>query len=175
MIRSALPNDAKAIASVHIRSWQQAYAELLPSEYLGSLDSALAMREAFWARAIETGRETILVAELDEQVVGWISVGASRDSDAVAGVTGEVLAIYVLAEQWGSGVGLVLWEAGLQRLADHGYRQLTLWVLAANARARRFYRKAGWVAQAQHARSLERGGVKLEEIRYGWPVRRCNP
>lgn len=39
MIRKASPSDAKAIAQVHISSWQDAYRDLMPAEYLLSLGS----------------------------------------------------------------------------------------------------------------------------------------
>ena len=48
MIRSAQPSDAAGIARVHVRSWQQAYAGLMPAEYLDALEKTLTQREAGW-------------------------------------------------------------------------------------------------------------------------------
>ncbi|MGB3126049.1 MAG: GNAT family N-acetyltransferase [Pseudomonas sp.] len=169
MIRTARPSDAKAIAHVHVSSWQAAYRNLMPAEYLDSLVTTLARREAFWARSIEAGESNVLVAELNGQVVGWISVGASRDDDAVSGHTGEVLAVYVLAAHWQTGVGLALWKAGVQWLMAQGFQGLTLWVLSRNESAVRFYRRAGCVEDAGSERSLGRGGVSLVEARYRLP------
>lgn len=53
MIRMARPSDAKAIAQVHVSSWQEAYCDLMPTEYLNSLEATLAQRESFWVRSIE--------------------------------------------------------------------------------------------------------------------------
>lgn len=39
MIRKALPSDAKAIAQVHISSWQDAYRNLMSAQYMQSLGS----------------------------------------------------------------------------------------------------------------------------------------
>src|SRR5476649_2481496 len=89
MIRKALPADAEAIAQVHISSWQQAYRDLMPVEYLNSLEATLAQRQSFWIRSIESGESDVWVAELNKQVVGWISVGASRDEDAAGGNRSE--------------------------------------------------------------------------------------
>ena len=166
MIRSAIPPDAKAIAQVHIRSWQRAYRDLMPSEYLDSLEVTLPQRVSYWTNAIQSGDSTLLVAELDNQVIGWISVGASRDTDAAANNAGEVMALYVLEEHWQTGIGRALWNAGLQRLIEQGHSLLTLWVLVRNERAIRFYRKAGWVEETGTKRNLVRGGVTLEEVRY---------
>ena len=143
MIRRALPADAKAIAQVHISSWQDAYRDLMPSQFLSGLQATLTRREAHWVRSLALGASTVWVAEVGQQVVGWIAVGASRDEDAVQANVGEVMAVYVLAEHWYTGVGLALWKAGLQDLLAQGYERLTLWVLAGNERAIRFYRRAG--------------------------------
>ncbi|WP_426219692.1 GNAT family N-acetyltransferase [Pseudomonas sp. DWRC2-2] len=166
MIRKALPGDANAIAQVHIRSWQEAYRDLMPAEFLKGLDATLARRESFWVRSIESGESDVWVAELDGKVIGWISVGASRDEEAAGANTGEVMAIYVLAKYWQTGVGLALWNAGLQFLMEQGYECLTLWVLSRNERAIRFYRRMGCVEDPGSERHLQRGGVTLEEMRY---------
>lgn len=167
MIRKALPSDAKAIAQVHIRSWQEAYRDLMPADYLNSLEATLARRESSWMGAIASGESPVWVAELDNQVVGWISVGASRDEDIAAGNVGEVMAIYVLAGYWHKGVGLALWNTGVHYLAAQQYPRATLWVLAGNERAIRFYRRAGCVEEPGTERTLHRGGVALVEVRYG--------
>lgn len=169
MIRKAFPSDAKAIAQVHISSWQDAYRDLMPAQYLSSLGATLAQRESFWTRSIESDESTVWVAEVDRQVVGWISVGASRDEDAAGANTGEVMAIYVSARYWQTGAGLALWKAGLQSLIEHGFQGLTLWVLSRNERAIRFYRRAGCVEETGTERTLQRGGVILDEVRYRLP------
>ncbi|OAE13271.1 GNAT family acetyltransferase [Pseudomonas simiae] len=174
MIRQALPSDAKAIAQVHISSWQQAYRDLIPAEYLNALDATLAQRESSWIRSIESAESNVWVAELNQQVVGWITVGASRDEDATEGNAGEVMAIYVLASHWQTGVGLALWKAGLQWLVEQGYQRLTLWVLTGNERAIRFYRRAGCVEETGSERNLQRGGAALVEVRYGLPFTRLS-
>ena len=166
MIRKALPSDAKTIAQVHISSWQAAYRDLMPAQYLSSLEATLAQRESFWMRALESDESNVWVAHVDKHVVGWISVGASRDEDAAGANTGEVMAIYVLARYWQTGAGLALWKAGLQTLRECGFQGVTLWVLSLNERAIRFYRRAGCVADAGSERNLIRGGVTLEEVRY---------
>ncbi|OLY73880.1 GNAT family acetyltransferase [Pseudomonas sp. ATCC PTA-122608] len=166
MIRAARIDDAGDIAWVHIRSWQQAYRELMPADYLASLEATQPRREAFWRQSIEQENEAVFVAEVEGRVVGWIVVSPSRDEDANPGETGEVQALYVLAEHWGTGVGRALWLWGLEYLASLGLETATLWVLAGNHRAIRFYRNAGWIAQPESSRTLTRGGCELAEVRY---------
>lgn len=168
MIRDALPEDAQGIAQVHVRSWQQAYRELLPSDFLDSLSATLPRREAYWTDALSRKEAEVLVAEVGGQVVGWVAVGPCRDEDRSGKEWGEVQAIYVLADYWDKGIGTALWQAGSGRILDQGYKRLSLWVLAANSRAIRFYERFGGRAEPDSRRSLARGGVALEEVRYVW-------
>lgn len=62
MIRSAEPHDAGAIAAVHIRSWQQAYRDLIPGDYLASLDATLDRRTEQWSTSIQNGEPQLYVA-----------------------------------------------------------------------------------------------------------------
>ena len=50
-------------------------------------------------------------------------------------------------------------------LARLGFEETVLWVLPANARARRFYEIAGWVADGA-SRTTEVLGVVVPEVRY---------
>ena len=82
LVRRAEPQDAPAVARVHVASWRQAYGGLLPQEYLDSL--SVEARTMTWAKAFSQlpGRSsTTLVGELDGQIVGFACVGPSRDDD----------------------------------------------------------------------------------------------
>ncbi|WP_438868874.1 GNAT family N-acetyltransferase [Pseudomonas sp. L1(2025)] len=168
MIRDAMLKDAKHIAHVHVRSWQQAYVDLMPADFLASLTTSLPQKEAHWARSIESKQADTLVAEVNGNVIGWLSLGPCRDADTPEATAGEVMAIYVLADYWGHGIGAQLWQAGFQRLGDQGYTRISLWVLAANQRAIRFYTSFGGTEEPGSRRTLVRGGVTLEEVPYVW-------
>jgi RimJ/RimL family protein N-acetyltransferase len=45
---------------------------------------------------------------------------------------------------WSAGLGRALTDAALAELRAVGYRRVVLWTLTGNARARRFYDKAGF-------------------------------
>jgi GNAT superfamily N-acetyltransferase len=94
-------------------------------------------------------------------VVGFVSVGASRDADA----SGELFAIYVEPDHWGTGVGGDLLAAGEQRLRELGHTDAILWVLEDNPRARRFYERAGWSRDGAR-RPITFLGVEVPEARY---------
>jgi GNAT superfamily N-acetyltransferase len=142
VVRDAEPGDAAAIADVHIRTWQVAYAHLFPAAGLASLEDRRLQRERFWKEAIESAlpRSHKLVSERDRRIVGFASAGPAEDDASL----GELYAIYVLPEEWGSGAGRALLAEALERLRGSGFREAVLWVLDDNPRARAFYERAGW-------------------------------
>ena len=73
--------------------WQAAYSPVLPAERLAQLSVE--------RRARQWRDWPPLLAESGDVVVGFVSVGASRDADA----DGELFAIYVDPDYWGRGVG----------------------------------------------------------------------
>ena len=64
-----------------------------------------------------------------------------------------------------TGAGRALLQAAQAELARLGFEETVLWVLPANARARRFYEIAGWVADGTE-RTAEVLGVTVPEVRY---------
>jgi ribosomal protein S18 acetylase RimI-like enzyme len=165
-VRDARPADAEQIADVHVRSWQAAYHGLLPQEYLDRLDPA--DRLPRWRRTLdETDRTAggVLVAVADGEVCGAAWFGPSCDPDADPEQVGELAGIYLLAEAWGQGLGRSLMATATERLAAAGYAQATLWVLESNARARRFYRRAGWTEDGA-VKQDDRLGFPITEVRY---------
>jgi ribosomal protein S18 acetylase RimI-like enzyme len=145
-VRTASPDDADAIARVHIGTWQAAYAHIFPAEALDRLASRLAQRAEFWQEAIASGnpRSHTLVGQERDRVVGFASIGPTRDDDLDPEQVGELFAIYVLPEAWGEGVGRALMRELVARLRKERFRAAILWVLEDNPRTRRFYELAGW-------------------------------
>ena len=162
-IQPATLEDCHAIAEAHVESWQHAYKQILPASYLASL--SVTEREAMWRRAVEQWPSQLLVARIAGQIVGFVSFGASRDEGA-SPECAEVWAIYVLPAFWSAGIGRQLWLAARQRILEAGYKSISLWVIAGNERAIRFYERAGFSAEIESRKQFELGGASLEEVRY---------
>lgn len=159
MIRPGTPTDAEGVAVVHVRTWQAAYAHVFPAAELANL--SVERRSQLWAEYLPREDVGIFVAESDGVVTGFVSVGASRDTPG----EGELYAIYVDPDHWGTGAGRELIAAGEDWLRSHGYEDATLWVLEDNPRARRFYVAAGWRFDGER-RPIEFLGVEVPEVRY---------
>ena len=161
-IRSASEADAEQIAAVHIASWREAYADIVPKEYLDGLD--VAARTERWREHFAglDHASSIWVAHEGDEVLGFASLGPSRDEDADR-TTMEIYSIYLEPSAWGRGVARELMRTVVAALPPGA--AVTLWVLAANERAQRFYRRAGFVADGVE-RMEEIGGQHFREVRY---------
>ncbi|MGI9609343.1 MAG: GNAT family N-acetyltransferase [Acidimicrobiia bacterium] len=158
MSRLAIREDAAAIATAHIRSWQEAYIGIFSAEFLGSLDvDSRAERVGEW---IESDRLGVLVAERNGDIAGFSLLGHGDDEG-----WGELLAIYALPDVWGTGVGHELMVGSMDWFRDSGFERAYLWVLEQNPRARAFYESHGWTL-GKPIRLEEIGGSAVTEVRY---------
>jgi ribosomal protein S18 acetylase RimI-like enzyme len=161
-IVAASADDCRAIAELHVASWRAAYAHLLAAEYLSGL--SVEQREASWRKVLAEGRSELLVARRDGVILGFASFGPSRDQDAPP-ARGELWAIYVHPDAWSTGVGRRLLAAARERLAASGHASASIWVLAGNERAIRFYAAAGFALEPESAKEFELGGARVREVR----------
>jgi GNAT superfamily N-acetyltransferase len=162
-VRNARVEDADAVASIHVRSWQAAHRGLIDQEVLDSL--SIPERTANWRGFITEPLPTslgILVAVRDGAILGWASLGSGRDVDGVN--DGEVYGIYADPDAWSTGVGVALLAAAEQRIVDAGHTRAYLWVLDGNDRADGFYARQGW--ELDGATKIDtRPGFTLQEHR----------
>lgn len=168
-IRPARAEDADQIAATHVEGWQWGYRGQLPDDALANIDAAA--RLALWRRVLagETPDADVWVATRNrddgrERVVGFVSAGPSRDPGA-AEDEGEIYALYLRAEQAGTGAGRALLATALAALRERGAASVVLWVLASNARARRFYERAGFAPDGGE-KTAPWQGHELREVRY---------
>ncbi|MDW5265612.1 MULTISPECIES: GNAT family N-acetyltransferase [Acidobacteriaceae] len=162
LLRPAQPDDALAVASVHVRSWQVAYRRLLPDDYLDQLRAEDRAPHYDFA-TLDPQKPRTIVAEDDGCIRGFVTAAPSRDSDLPS--YGEIYALYVDPEQWGQGIGAALMAAARAHLVQAGFQHALLWVLAGNLRAERFYRRDGWTSD-DHRRNDTIWGITVEEVRY---------
>ena len=128
-------SEIKGKGYVHWKSWQEAYAGIVPQTYLeGRMTLEKCEAIAFrWP-------DNILVAKDGERVVGFAGYGKCRNDDLPD--AGEVFAIYILSEYYGQSVGWRLMREALKQLS--AYSRIAVWVLKDNRRAIRFYERCGF-------------------------------
>jgi GNAT superfamily N-acetyltransferase len=150
LVRSPEITDAQQIARTMNDSWRVGYRGLLSDAILDGLDDARGTTR--WARWLRHGYENAgrraefrVTTDAARQIVGVSGFGADRDLPNDAD-RGELWLLYVAPSHWGLGYGYALLRDAEEALAATGRRNLALWVLEGNDRARRFYERAGWRA-----------------------------
>jgi GNAT superfamily N-acetyltransferase len=151
------PDDVDEVARVHVRVWQEAYAGLMPADYLDSLDPT-AFGEG-WRDRLRQPRAGVAhwLARDDRGVVGITTSGPARDDEAP--LPFELYAINVLARGHGTGVAAALLA---QAIADD---PAYLWVLEGNTRAQAFYRRHSFADDGGRKREPDTGAVEIRMAR----------
>lgn len=166
-VRSAWPGDAKTIGAIHVETWRDSYAGVLPDDML--LRMSAEIEGGRWARILHGG-EAVLVAETDAgRVVAFGSCGPARRTSL--DYAGEVYTLYVHPDFQDQGIGRRLLRALFGALEKRGYRSAVIWVLQVNP-SRYFYQTMGGRHVADRDGRL--WGVVLPEAAYGWD-RLCVP
>ena len=181
VIRSASPEDAAQIAAVMRDSWFAGYDGIIAPAIIDRAtapDGGARIRQSFrirpWQRMIAAVARGPAPAGAT-RIVGYASFGPERDvldmpwpypltPAGSAGEIAELYALYVHPAWWSTGTGRALMDQVLAKVRAAGYAYITLWVLEANARARRFYQRAGFAPDGARHVLDDLGGIT--EIRY---------
>jgi GNAT superfamily N-acetyltransferase len=121
-------HDAEACHLVHWAAATEGYAHIFPRDLYPFPSNEMRKRWHHWCQEAE-----VLVAEIDGRIVG---------ATAITGT--ELRAFFVHPEFWGTGAAGRLHDAVIERIGSRGQTSMSLWVLEANSRARRFYGARGW-------------------------------
>ena len=164
-VRRATAVDAAEIARIHVEAWRDAYAALLPAEYLARMDAKI--EAARWSRASGFSRRTenTLVADAEGEVVGYAVVGPARRGRPAP--SGEVYALYVETDWREHGIGRALVEAAFDLFRKRGLAEAVIWCLEGNFAGRGFYERCGG-RRLSEARLEEVGGTPLPTVGYHW-------
>lgn len=145
------------ISRIYELSWKYAYKGIIPQAYLDSIP------EGKWALSITKDGMNNLVAEENGKIIGTSCYCRSR-WEKFRGF-GEIVSIYFLPEHMGKGHGSALLGRAVGELKKLGFREILLWVLEANVRAKCFYERNGFVPTDEYM-SSEIGGRELREQMY---------
>jgi GNAT superfamily N-acetyltransferase len=166
MIRPATLEDAARLAEIHIASWQAAYRDLLPADFLAGLSEERESRTAQWQDwlGIVSEHRKVLVGVDDEVIVGFAHVGPSGDKDLKASQVGELYAMYLDPAYYRQGWGSQLMDAVFAEMRESGFAEGALWVMTANDAGRSFYSSHGWEPDGRTADHCV--GIEIPAVRY---------
>lgn len=163
-VRPLRAEDIEAIVDIHMNGWRSAYQGIIADEILAQLDRT-AWLKRYRDLAAGVGPTQVFVA-VSDRPLGHVSFGPYREqgSEKLDPNVGEILSIYIDEAVYGTGVGAALLDAALDMLPQ---REVRLWVLEENHRARRFYEKSGLRPDGDREMWTPRGSaLAYPEIRY---------
>ncbi|GHB16836.1 N-acetyltransferase [Streptomyces viridiviolaceus] len=164
-VREMTLADCDRVSAIRVGGWRSAYRGLMPQPYLDGLSVAgdAARRRTLFTRAPD-GVVNLVAEDDGGEIVGWACHGPYRDGD-LRTADAELYALYVDASRLGGGIGRALLTESVRRCTTAGHTRMLLWVLEGNARARRFYEKAGFHADGAEE-PFDVDGVAVPEVRY---------
>lgn len=158
VIRKISPSDSREeISNIYEQSWKYVYKGIIPHEYLDSIPKGQ------WCSVIDNPNWYTLIMLDGEKIIGTSTYCKSRFEDYKD--WGEIISIYFLPEYMGKGYGKALLEKAVQELREMGFKQIFLWVLEDNHRARHFYEKCGFKNSGKYMDN-DIGGRQLREFQY---------
>lgn len=150
-------DDRLAVSRIYEESWKSAYKGIVPQAYLDGIPAGR------WASGLDrAGWDTLILME-HGGLIGAAGVCPSRWRSYPE--FGEIVSLYLLPEYMGRGYGKPLLEAAVRALAARGFRDILLWVLEDNRRARAFYEKNGFCPGGASMEDTI-GGKVLREVLY---------
>lgn len=151
-LRPGTPQERGARMRLIEQAWRVAYAHIYTRQEIdGVFDGTI---PSFGGWAVQRKRQLGTInaitdanngdanshtnSDANGTIIGFISLAELLSGD------GEVTALYVLPEYQQRGVGTALWQAGCDRLRQHGCAVIWVWTLA-RASSVRFYERQGAV------------------------------
>lgn len=157
-IRRPSCGDAGQIADLHVSTWREAYAHLLPDGFFN--DEHLCMRREMWDHILGSPQDewSVRVAEQDDELIGFAMAGPSSGApDDYLPRKRQLYNIYVSQSSHGSGAGQALLDSALRGGAA------MLWVAKQNPRAIAFYSRNGFTFDG--AEQTDPGAPRIVDAR----------
>ena len=131
--------EIKGKAFVHFKSWQEAYSGIVRQAYLDERTIEKCEELALNAK------DNTIIAKDGERVIGFVQYGEYNYEDLED--AGEIIALYVLADYYGKGIGYRLMQEAMKYLNQ--YSQTAVFVIKGNQRAIDFYIRYGFTFDGQ--------------------------
>jgi ribosomal protein S18 acetylase RimI-like enzyme len=163
--RPATPSDAEAVALLHARSWRESYRGIFRDAFLdGDLPGE---RLRVWRERLDRPppNQLVQLAFDRSDLVGFVCAYGAHDPEWGSFIDN----LHVARESKRQGIGASLMRhAGAWLARVYPDAGIHLWVLEANAAARRFYERLG-ARNAGVATMETHGRAVVRSCRYVWP------
>ncbi len=132
--RTASLSDLSDIAELFHACWHISYKDLLSADVRAEM--TLENSADLWRLSLinPNGKETV-VGILDSKIVSVFRIGPDPDDSAL----GHLFSLYVDPKVAGKGLGKASLTLAADKLAEKGFKSMSLWVFEKNAIARNLY------------------------------------
>lgn len=141
----ARPADALDFAEIHARSWEVAYKDIIPADYITRQS---ATRPALWQKILTDENANKYKIVCDGKTAGFVDVDSAQDSD-LGDDFYELRGIYLHPDYFRMGIGSIAMVFALKMARDKGKKHMVLWVFEENINSISFYKKHGFRADGK--------------------------
>lgn len=139
-VRLAVPEDATDMAEIHMRSWEVAYKDIIPADYIREKN---ATRSAMWKKSLSEGQYPHRVIQLNGKTVGNMCVAPPQDDD-LGDDYYELHGIYLHPDYYRQRIGTRAMEYAFDIARNFDKKFITVWVFEENINSIKFYEKCGF-------------------------------
>lgn len=156
-IRLANIGDAQALTKINIDTWRSNYVGIVPDGHLNSLS----YNEESYQRTINNPKNIVYVAEIGEELVGYVCscVDAALDAPAPS----KLRMMYVKKEFQNKGIGKKLFLKIAEQLHNQGYKSLSANTFA-EINSNFFYSSLGGAICQKNIENI--GGKDIDTVTY---------
>jgi ribosomal protein S18 acetylase RimI-like enzyme len=147
-IRLATYADKQDMANIHSRSWEVAYKDIIPVEYIKKRSAVSTVK---WERILSAENRIHHIILNDNTAVGMVTVGPPQQEDieikndiGIDHSFWELHGIYLHPDYYRSGIGTIALEFAMNKARAAGKTNMLLWVFEDNLNAIKFYEKCGF-------------------------------
>lgn len=162
--------DLDALSALAARTFPLACPPDLEAEVIGAFIAEHLSREAFRRYLHTPGHEVLVARDGGDGIVGYVLLVSGTGMDPACAdqlilrPTVGISKFYVDPDHHGAGIASTMLDEVCRRTRDSGARSVWLATNVANARARRFYSRHGFVERGN--RTFDVGGVANTDVVY---------
>lgn len=165
-IRLARPADALAMAEIYSLSWEAAYKNIIPPEYIRRKNLT---NPALFQRIITDDNNRQYIIECNGKAVGIMCVDVPQENTvAIINDNGiddsfyELHGIYLHPDHYRKGIGTVALDFAFKKAREAGKCNMIVWVFEENIGSISFYQNCGF--HADGARKIYDCGKKWNAL-----------
>lgn len=147
--RLAKPSDAPIMAKILSESWEAAYKDIIPMEYITEKNKT---RLALFQRIITDDNDRQYIIEANKKPVGIMCVAPPQIENIEIGNDSliddsfyELHGLYHHPDYYRKGIGTKAMEFAIDKARKAGKKKMILWVFAENTSSINFYKKCGFL------------------------------